>query len=233
LRRPDAKQWKDNARQEFEAWAEEYDKSILNHLLFYRCCLKLLELITRDGRGNPRPVDVLDVGCGTGTFASMAARCDFSGRVVGLDMALNMCDLARKKAQHVGLDHKLDFVAADAEHLPFCNGSFDFVTCSNSFHHYPHQHSMLDEVYRVLRPGGKVIIVDGFRDNMIGWFVFDVCVASVEKSVHHCSAQQMRTLLRRSGFDGVIQEKFGFWVPVLATMGTKPSCEASDDETER
>ena len=55
-------------------------------------------------------------------------------------------------------------VQGDSERLPFATGSFDFVTCTNSFHHYPRQNRAVVEMHRVLRPGGRLLIIDGYRD---------------------------------------------------------------------
>ena len=83
-------------------------------------------------------------------------------------------------------------VQGDSERLPFAEGSFDFVTCANSFHHYPHQDRAVAEMHRVLKPGGRLMIVDGYRDAPWGWFIYDVCVAGIENAVHHASSRRMR-----------------------------------------
>ena len=69
----------------------------------------------------PDPVDALDVGCGTGFFALLLA--GLGHRPVGVDLADAMLARAREKAAAAGLD--VDFRSADAEHLPFTDGSFD------------------------------------------------------------------------------------------------------------
>ncbi len=56
----------------------------------------------------------------------------------------------------------------DSERLPFASGSFDIVTCANSFHHYPRQDRAVAEMRRVLRPGGRLMIIDGYRDGAMG-----------------------------------------------------------------
>lgn len=214
--------WKKNAQSEFNHWAETYDQSILNHLLFHRCYLKFMEYIVRYYPQHEGTLKLLDVGCGTGTFAAMLAEAGLNVSPTGLDMAERMCQLARAKSREVGLERSIDFVTGDSEHLPFPENCFDMVTCSNSFHHYPHQDKVLREMFRVLKPGGRVVIIDGFRDNIIGWVIFDFGVARVEKSVHHCSALEMLNELGSAGYTEIEQEKFGFWVPVLATTGKKP-----------
>jgi len=219
--------WKTSAKKEFEKWAETYDQSVLQRILFRRCYMKFIELIVKNYDVAPgqavEPMTLLDIGCGTGTFATMLGQIHLPIRPVGLDMAERMCQIATEKTMQLGLNGKVTFVVADSEHIPMPDGAFDIVTCSNSFHHYPHQLTVLKEMRRVLKPGGRLIVLDGFRDNVIGWFVFDVCVTRAEGAVHHCSAAEMRTLYAEAGFVDTWQEKFGLWAPVLATMGRKPA----------
>jgi ubiquinone/menaquinone biosynthesis C-methylase UbiE len=214
--------WKKDAQSEFNRWAATYDQSILNRLLFRRCYLKFIELILKFFPVPDRSLRLLDIGCGTGTFVAMLGQTNLPVHPMGLDMAERMCRLAHEKAAQVNLADRVHFITGDSEHLPFPNNSFDVVTCSNSFHHYPHQNTVLGEIRRILRPGGRVMVLDGFRDNVIGWLIFDVVVAHAEKSVHHCSAREMWESLRDQGYADIYQEKFGFWVPVLASVGTKP-----------
>ena len=91
-------------------------------------------------------------------------------------------------------------VQGDSERLPFPAGAFDVVTCANSFHHYPHQDRAVAEMHRVLRPGGRLMLVDGYRDALWGWFIYDVCVAGVEGDVLHASARRVRNLFGWAGF---------------------------------
>jgi len=214
-------QWKYDAQKEFNRWAQTYDRSILNRLLFRRCYMKFFELILRNYPDRNQSLQLLDVGCGTGTFISMIAETDLEIHPFGLDMAEQMCKLGADKAKQLGLDKILHFITADSEHMPFEDASFDIVTCSNSFHHYPHQDLVLKEIYRVLKPDGLTIIIDGYVDNVIGWFVFDFCVAKAEGSVHHCRAAELKEKLESANYTDIYQEKFGFWVPVLATVAKK------------
>ena len=133
-----------------------------------------------------------------------------------------MCETAVAKAQQAGLagDGHLRFTAGDSEHLPFADGSFDVVTCSNSFHHYPHQEAVVREMRRVLRPGGQFMLIDGFRDNVVGWFVFDVIIATVEKHVYHAPWTTIHKYFEAAGFGDIRRKKFSFWFPLLLTVGT-------------
>ena len=211
---------KSAARREFDGWAETYDRSWINPLFFEPTYRTLLEEIVR-WRGDDRtPIAALDIGCGTGTLATLLAGSSLPVHVTALDYTPVMIRLARDKARHAGLLDACTFVRGDAEHLPVESRRFDLVTCSHSFHHYPDQQAAVIEMRRVLRPGGRLMLADAFRDNVIGWFVFDVCVAAVEKAIHHVPWSQVREMFLRAGFRDVRQRKFNWWAPVLLNVGT-------------
>jgi ubiquinone/menaquinone biosynthesis C-methylase UbiE len=113
----------------------------------------------------------------------------------------------------------LPLVQADSERLPFADNSFDAVTCSHSFHHYPQQEQVLREIYRVLRPDGRAMIIDGDRDGLWGRLVFDGIVVMMEGQVHHLSARDARRLYGRVGFADIAQRRRGGPLPFLLTTG--------------
>jgi ubiquinone/menaquinone biosynthesis C-methylase UbiE len=214
-------QMKQTARREFEAWADDYDRSPMQWFLFRPSYRALLWELVRWER-TQQPFDLLDVGCGTGTFAAMVAGAGLPARIVGVDYAAPMCRLASQKALAAGAAGRVQFLNGDSEHLPFASGSFDAIACSNSFHHYPHPDRAVREMYRVLRPDGRLVIVDGFRDNVIGWFIFDVIVGMVEGHVRHATWRQMRTYFEVAGFVRVRQRKLNLLFPLLVTVGVVP-----------
>ncbi|MEE8169959.1 MAG: methyltransferase domain-containing protein [Phycisphaerae bacterium] len=216
---------KQAALHQFERWSKTYDRSILQFLLFRPTFEILLEEVVRWRRGEDgareTAFSVLDVGCGTGIWASLVRAAGLPASVVGLDFSPEMCRRARERADTVGANGT-SFVNADSEHLPFRDGSFDLVTCSHSFHHYPHQQEVVRDMNRVLRPGGRLLLVDGFRDNIIGWAVFDVGVTRAEgNNVYHVPWSEMRGLFADAGFVDVCQRKFNIWAPALLTMAMK------------
>ena len=108
----------------------------------------------------------------------------------------------------------------DAERLPFHDRTFDVVSCCNSFHHYPRQAEAVREFRRVLRPGGVLILIDGFRDNVIGWVVFDVGVAMVEGHVHHAAWSEIKRMVHDAGFANLRQRKKNVLAPLLINTAT-------------
>lgn len=103
------------------------------------------------------PLDALDVGCGTGFLSlELAAR---GHRVTGIDLAPTMLDLARRKAVDAGFD--IRFAEGDAEQAPFPAESFDLVISRHVLWTLPHPEAALDDWIRVLRPGGRLVVIDG------------------------------------------------------------------------
>ncbi len=209
---------KDQAAGEFTRWSKSYDRSILQWMLFgpsHRVLIRRIQAVA----GN-RPVRVLDVGCGTGLFASRIKAALPRAEVWGVDLVSEM--LARgapRWRHHAG---ELQPVQGDSERLPFASGSFDFVTCANSFHHYPSQERAVIEMHRVLRPGGRLLIIDGYRDAPYGWFIYDVCVAFREGDVHHASASRYRDLMTRAGLQAIAQKVYRGFAPFLLSEGIVP-----------
>jgi len=221
--------WKDTAVTHFQRWADHYDRDIINTLLFEPCYRRVLCQLRHWSRRGLENIRMLDVGCGTGSLAVQCLRRHSQVEsVVGLDMSENMIAKARDKAERLRLDGRVCFVIGDAEQLQFEDNSFDVVTCCNSFHHYPHQDRAVAEMFRVLAPGGRIILIDGCRDDPVGYFIFDVCVARAEQHVHHCSAERFAGLLTGVGFDRIKQQVFGFCPPAVMNVG-----HAQKQETNR
>jgi ubiquinone/menaquinone biosynthesis C-methylase UbiE len=104
---------------------------------------------------------VLDVGCGTGSLALVARqRVGATGRVSGIDPAPQMISRARHKAARRGLT--IDFQVGVIEQLPFADQSFDVVLSTFMMHHLPGdlKRRGLAEIARVLKPGGRVFVLD-------------------------------------------------------------------------
>jgi SAM-dependent methyltransferase len=119
-------------------------------------------------------------------------------------------------------------IQGDSERLPFGDGAFDVVTCTNSFHHYPHQDWAVAEMYRVLKPGGRLFLLDGYRDRFWGWLIYDVCVAALEGDVRHASTRDVRELLRGAGFGRMIQTVHHGPAPFLLTEAVAGPGTAAD-----
>ncbi|MCU0551800.1 MAG: class I SAM-dependent methyltransferase [Leptolyngbya sp. Prado105] len=106
-----------------------------------------------------RPGDrVLDVCCGSGASAIPAAvRVGAAGQVLGIDIAESLLQLARDKAQQQGLEN-IKFQVGDFETLGFPDESFDAIVCVFGIFFVPDMQAAVRELWRMLRPGGKLAI---------------------------------------------------------------------------
>ena len=105
---------------------------------------------------------LLEIGCGLGTDLLQFAR---GGAVVtGVDLTPASVELVRKRFAMYGL--AVEARVADAERLPFSDNSFDVVYSFGVLHHTPNTRKAVEEVYRVLKPGGRIIIMLYHRRSM-------------------------------------------------------------------
>lgn len=108
--------------------------------------------------GLPAGAKVLDVGCGTGASALPAAHAvGPSGSVVGVDLSARLLDRARAKARTQGLSN-IDFRQADMTSLGYPDGGFDAVVSVFSVFFVPDMESLVRELWRMVRPGGKLAV---------------------------------------------------------------------------
>lgn len=125
------------------------------------------ELIEQIGlRGDER---VLDVGCGRGAVLTMVARSLPRGRVVGIDLwstfdqSGNGPDAATRNLEAEGVRDRCELVTGDMRKMPFPDASFDLVVSSLAIHNIRNRQGRseaIDEIARVLKPGGRVVIAD-------------------------------------------------------------------------
>jgi ubiquinone/menaquinone biosynthesis C-methylase UbiE len=117
---------------------------------------------------------VLEVAPGPGYFAiELAKRGDY--RISGLDISSTFVEIASANAEEAGVT--VDFRQGNAAILPFSDATFDFLLCRAAFKSFSRPLAALQEMYRVLKPGGEALIIDLRRD-------------ASEESIHQ-SVQQM------------------------------------------
>jgi len=107
------------------------------------------------------PLDILDVGCGTGAMGLLFAEMGY--HVTGVDLSEAMMTKAREKAAERKLS--INLKNGDAEHLPFSEGSFDVVVNRHLLGSLPHPDIALKDWHRVLKNGGTVLVVHGIRED--------------------------------------------------------------------
>lgn len=172
-------------KQISEYWsngADGYNKFIWNSIQPGTLNRRWKEIL-REGIGDEK-VRILDVGTGPGIIAILLAEMGHS--VTGLDLSSEMLKKARENARRLGLS--VEFKQGDAEDIPFEDEFFDVVINRHVLWTMPEPDAALEEWKRVLRPGGRLVIVDGNwyipLDNLLKnriWRSFALLLISIQE----------------------------------------------------
>jgi demethylmenaquinone methyltransferase / 2-methoxy-6-polyprenyl-1,4-benzoquinol methylase len=220
-------------RSLFDSIAHRYD--LLNHLLsggmdFYwrRRAVECLRDI--------RPERILDVATGTADFAIESLRLH-PKQVVGVDIAQNMLAIGREKIQRKGCQDTIELRQGEAEHLDFPDGSMDAAIVGFGARNFEHLAQGLGEMYRVLRQGGRIVVLEFSRPahtpfKQMYFFYFRRILPVVGRAVSknkeaytYLPDTVMRfpegddfcAILRKIGFCSVRQERLTFGIATIYT----------------
>jgi ubiquinone/menaquinone biosynthesis C-methylase UbiE len=138
---------------------------------------------------------VLEVAPGPGYFAIELAKLG-GYRVVGLDISRTFVEIARRNAMEAGVD--ADFQQGNATRMPFPDESFDFLLCRAAFKNFSQPVEALQEMYRVLKPGGRALIIDLRRD---------ASNQSVSAAVERMGLGRLNTLITKLTFRFMLLER--------------------------
>lgn len=150
------KEFAQNIRAMFDSIARRYD--VLNHINSFG-----LDILWRkdiaDRVSAEKPSLILDLAAGTGDLTIALARRNRSATVVAADLSLGMLEKALHKAQKERLP-RVKVSVVDALEMPFEDNHFDAITCAFGIRNFSSIPDGLDEMYRVVRPGGMVAIME-------------------------------------------------------------------------
>jgi ubiquinone/menaquinone biosynthesis C-methylase UbiE len=154
----DVERWKSLDAASYDDVAERFDA--YSNRLSSSAAQRLLDLAAV-GPGER----VLDVGTGAGLLPFALLRAPVAtGPIVGVDISTGMVAAAQKKTREAGIpETRLRFEQMDAESLTFGEGAFDVVLSAFALTHVPHPDVALREIFRVLRPAGRIALVVGSR----------------------------------------------------------------------
>jgi ubiquinone/menaquinone biosynthesis C-methylase UbiE len=159
--------------------------------------------VRRYAEALPSGASVLEVAPGPGYMAIALAQRGL--RVTGLDISHSFVRIARENARRAGVD--VDFQHGNASGMPFPDGTFDFATCHAAFKNFADPVGALDELHRVLKPGGHASIVDLRKE--ASW-------AEIEEEVRGMGLSAVNAFLTRLTFRTVL----------LRSAYTRPALEA-------
>jgi len=155
----------------------------------------------------PEGSAILDIGCGTGSALLLLAQ-RRPTLLAGIDLSPRALAVARDKLSGLGADLR----AGDAEAgLPWPDGTFDVATMTATIHHFPHPEKVLHQVFRVLKPEGRLIIAEPL-------FFFPVLpivnallkVYPLNGDLGFFSRRGLRRLLERCGFQVLARRRAAF-----------------------
>ena len=111
------------------------------------------------------PKNILDVATGTGDFAITSYKILKPEQVTGIDISDGMLEIGRKKVKNLGLDGQIQLLNGDSEAIFFDDSSFDAVTVAFGVRNFENLEKGLSEINRVLKPGGKLIVLEFSKPN--------------------------------------------------------------------
>ena len=141
----------------FERIAPKYD--LMNDLISFRRHKAWRKFTMKKMNVAPGQT-ALDLCCGTCDWTIALADASVTGKVVGLDFSQNMLDVGAAKVEKLGLNKQITLVQGNAMSLPFEDNTFDFVTIGFGLRNVPDYLQVLNEMRRVVRPGGKVVCLE-------------------------------------------------------------------------
>lgn len=177
-----SEEYKKLSLKEFDRAAKKFDDDDPS---VYNMCRKDYPAVLAEAVKEPFS-DLLDAGCGTGAMLYLFKRDYPDKNYTGIDLSEKMIETAKKKQ----LDG-VRFVSGDCENLPFAENSFDVVTCSMSFHHYPNPEKFFMSLRKVLRPGGRLVLRDmASKNKVMMWFINHIEIPLANKVMRkgdvHC-----------------------------------------------
>jgi ArsR family transcriptional regulator len=140
------------------------------------------------------PLVIADLGAGEGTFALLLAQ--RASKVIAVDTSVKMIEVAREEALRHGVKN-VEYRLGDMEEVPIDDGSVDLVFFSQSLHHALHPDRALAEAGRILRPGGRIVILDLARHR------FEEARELYADEWLGFSEADLESMLQKAGFTGV------------------------------
>ncbi|MBI4973947.1 methyltransferase domain-containing protein [Candidatus Roizmanbacteria bacterium] len=204
-------QLEENSIKQFTRWADNYDNPFTS-ITFRQTNSQIVKLL------NPKPnSSLLDVGCGSGILIQKLLSLNRNMKLYGLDITPKMVEVAKKKFKN---NPNVEITQGSAINMPYENNSFDYVTCASSFHHHPDPLQSVKEMVRVLKPGGKLLILDMCIEGLLRKLLFKIeNVYHNEGKVFRLTNREMYDLYEKVGLTQIKQSTFLYFT--LITEGIK------------
>lgn len=147
---------KKQVEQMFDNISGKYD--LLNRILSMGIDVQWRKKVVKSVK-NEKPNTILDIATGTGDLAIAMAKAT-DAKITGFDLSAGMLEVGKKKVAEQNLQNQIEMIQGDAENMPFEDNSFDVITVAFGVRNFENLEKGLDDIYRVLKPGGKFIILE-------------------------------------------------------------------------
>ena len=152
-----------------------------------------------------RDIIALDVGCGTGIISrELSSKVK---KVIGIDLSRDMINQAVSKNSEGVLKGKQEYIQGDAQYMEFADGTFDLVTARMSFHHIDDGEKAMQEVYRILKWGGRFVLCEGVPPDHKTRQRYEEIFALKEKR-HTFSEAELINMFYLAGFENIVLTPF-------------------------
>lgn len=181
----------EESRKHFDNQARKYDQT---NTIYYskegkQSCKDIAKYLE-----NKKYIKLLDIGCGTAYLKELLPE---KTEYYGLDLSTEMLKVAKNK--NLPNTH---LTQGRSDQIPYEDNTFDVVTCSQSFHHYPDRQKALQEAKRVLKPDGIYILSDTGTGGISGWFDNNILFKIIHSGDYKSSGRkEIETLLKNEGFE--------------------------------
>jgi ubiquinone/menaquinone biosynthesis C-methylase UbiE len=161
---------------------------------------------------------VLDIACGTGLLLKSFAERPDHPELAGLDRVPAMLDIAREN-----IGEQATLLEGEAENLPFDDAGFDLITSTNALHYFPDATAALQEMRRVISPGGNLVITDWCRDYFWMRLLNRILPWTQHAHVHSYTTDELKNNLSENGFEVVSKTRKKIdWFWGLMTIHASP-----------
>ncbi len=223
----------------FNQIAHSYDG--LNHILSLGIDRNWRKSAIRHLQKHCHPSTILDVATGTGDLAILANKVLHPERITGIDISEKMMEIGIKKVSDLGMSDVIEFQKEDCTNLTFSSDSYDAVISAFALRNFENLDQSLSEMYRVLKPGGQIVIIDlctprSFPMKQLFWCYKKIVMPVIGRTISHDNhaytylpdtmdaipqGESMSKIFTKAGFEDIHHKRLSFQMCMLYS-GMKP-----------
>ncbi len=196
-------------RQLFRHFKAKFQKYNIYRKAYSNCIIWPIEVFFRRGLFNQVAITaakfsatgwILDIGTGPGYLPIKIAEQSPNVSIVGIDSIEHLVKDAAERAKEKKLENRVSFITATVELLPFADDTFNTILSTMSFHQWPDRQRGICEIFRVLKPKGRVLILVGRRRILNG-------IARITDYFTGRSISEIKSYFKAAGFQAVEVKK--------------------------